>query len=111
MRDLQPVNYGGRKVMRPEGSLTVTARGLMLRYYPLWTITVFKVLSSYGCTSSYPHKRRLLLSDHTTWDLTKVLSALGPNRLVARPGLSPAHVNPANPHGFIPAQPEECLPP
>ncbi|KAL5981483.1 hypothetical protein ACLOJK_015545 [Asimina triloba] len=33
-----------------------------------------------------------------------VLSALGPDRLVARPGLSPAHISPANPHGFIPAQ-------
>ncbi|KAL5980079.1 hypothetical protein ACLOJK_036546 [Asimina triloba] len=40
----------------------------------------------------------------TTRDVTKVLSALGPDRLAARPGLSPAHISPANPYGFVPAQ-------
>ncbi|KAL6005340.1 hypothetical protein ACLOJK_005906 [Asimina triloba] len=30
-----------------------------------------------------------------------VLSALSPDRLVARPGLSPAHISLASPHGFI----------
>ncbi|KAL5990038.1 hypothetical protein ACLOJK_010934 [Asimina triloba] len=44
------------------------------------------------------------LSHPTTLDVTKVLSALGPDRLVARPGLSPAHISSANPHGFVPAQ-------
>ncbi|KAL5986412.1 hypothetical protein ACLOJK_014745 [Asimina triloba] len=37
-------------------------------------------------------------------EFLKVLSALGPDRLVAGRGLSPAHISPANPHGFIPAQ-------
>ncbi|KAL5990039.1 hypothetical protein ACLOJK_010935 [Asimina triloba] len=50
------------------------------------------------------NKKRLLLSHPTTRDVTKVLSALGPDQLVARPGLSPAHISPANPHSFVPAQ-------
>ncbi|KAL5975523.1 hypothetical protein ACLOJK_019847 [Asimina triloba] len=29
----------------------------------------------------------------------------------ARPGFSPAHISPANPHGFVPVQPIERLPP
>ncbi|KAL5985560.1 hypothetical protein ACLOJK_027545 [Asimina triloba] len=44
------------------------------------------------------------MSHPTTRDVTKVLSALGLDRLVARPGLGLAHISPANSRGFIPAQ-------
>ncbi|KAL6002586.1 hypothetical protein ACLOJK_022805, partial [Asimina triloba] len=50
------------------------------------------------------NKRRLFCQIPPPGIRTKVLSAFGPDRLVGRPGLSPAHISPANPHDFVPAQ-------
>ncbi|KAL6011295.1 hypothetical protein ACLOJK_001740 [Asimina triloba] len=73
---------------------------LMLRHRLLWCHTYETPHSFVLLYTILPPQK----ASHCSVEHVEVLSALDPDRLVARLGLTPAHISLANIHGFVPAQ-------